>query len=850
MYLLVRVFYFLKKMMRYSMNLLEKFININSDLLDISNNLTLKTCEVEEIIKKNIDNIIIWYVDSVEKHKDADKLFVCKINCWENIWQKTIITWWENIIEWKYVPVILPWSFLSSLWFEIWIRKMRWIDSYWMVCSKWELWIPEDEDKHWIWILNEDFEDLEMSDIWKSITEKYPWLDRWVLDVENKTLTNRPDLTWHFWLSVELKWIYSSKNKVKFNKVDEYLTTFNNTNIEELLTVGKKINTNVEIKTNLVNSYVLLWLENVSINKTTFYSRNMLYDLWLLPRNNRVDFSNIFLYLVWQPIHFFDADKVKWNIIVRTAKKWEEFIDLFEKKHLLEDTDIVICDNEKILALAGVVWWQNSWIDENTKNILVEIANFDAVSVRKTWVRLWLRTDAELRFEKNINPIFSLYSVIFFLDFIKYFEKDLWSYDLLWNNFYISDIVKKHLRFKKNINFSFEWIDEYIFWEKKQWFTEVAKRYLSDIWFKINWNEITVPFWRSDEDINIKEDIIEEIIRLYWYENISSKPIYSELKNIEYQNIVTINRKIEDIVVKRYNFVQMETYPWTEKNMLDLFNINLDSLYSLKNPVNSDAKFLRDSMMYNLLEYVKKNSKFFDNIKIFDIWKTFSKKYRIDSDKNNVDFSISQVWEKMMFWWLIYKKNITNWKDDIILEMKKIILWILSQFWLSWNFVLSDLENFHPNKQSRILINSVDWKKEVWFIWVIHPIFTNKLKFNSDVQIGYISFDLSLFSSIKKQEVNKKYETLQDQIIWRDLCFLVDKNETFEKLLNSVKNIKEIEEVDVFDLYEWKNIWENKKSISFKFKIIWDWNLTTEWINKIMDLVISECEKTWAELRK
>ena len=153
-------------------------------------------------------------------------------------------------------------------------------------------------------------------------------------------------------------------------------------------------------------------------------------DMGSVPRNNRVDFSNIFMLISGQPIHFFDADKVDGDVIVRNAKDGEKFVDLFETEHILTPTDIVIADNKKILALAGVVGGLDSGVTESTKNILVEIANFDAVSVRKTGTRLSLRTDAELRFEKNINPRHTLFSLILFLDELKYYKKDLGDYEI------------------------------------------------------------------------------------------------------------------------------------------------------------------------------------------------------------------------------------------------------------------------------------------------------------------------------------------------------------------------------------------------------------------------------------
>ncbi len=175
----------------------------------------------------------------------------------------------------------------------------------------------------------------------------------------------------------------------------------------------------------LVRSYVLVEFADVQVGTSDMYLRMIMHDLGLAPRNNWVDFSNVFMYLTGQPIHFFDADKIEGKITVRQAKAGEEFTDLFDTVHTLHSDDVLITDDKKILALAGVVGGKNSGVDEHTTRIVAEIGNFDDVAVRKTAMRCGLRTDAQVRFEKNINPLFSLHAVLMLVDEMKYFEKSL-----------------------------------------------------------------------------------------------------------------------------------------------------------------------------------------------------------------------------------------------------------------------------------------------------------------------------------------------------------------------------------------------------------------------------------------
>jgi len=187
-------------------------------------------------------------------------------------------------------------------------------------------------------------------------------------------------------------------------------------------------------------------------------------DMGANPRNNWVDFSNLFMLLTGQPVHFFDADKVNGDIIVRNAKDGETFVDLFEATHTLKTTDLVIADKDKILALAGVVGGLDSGISETTKNVLVEIANFDPVVVRKTGVRLGLRTDAELRYEKHINPRWSVACLLLFVEELKYYSKDLGEFEQGGIAYYVDSKIADARKF---VPVNFERIEGAIFGTKQ-----------------------------------------------------------------------------------------------------------------------------------------------------------------------------------------------------------------------------------------------------------------------------------------------------------------------------------------------------------------------------------------------
>lgn len=209
-------------------------------------------------------------------------------------------------------------------------------------------------DTHEIWDLAKDVE-VSPEDVGLALKEKFPWLEATVMDVDNKNMTNRPDLTGHFGIAIELNAIYPETQK-KYNKIKEYLASFSHTDIANILAHSEhKLSRQVLGKSENLNTYIALELDQIEIKKSDFFSRLQLLDLGSHSINNWVDFSNLFMNISGHPVHFFDADKLEGDLIIRDAKEGELFVDLFEKEHILTAQDLVIADEKKILALAGII---------------------------------------------------------------------------------------------------------------------------------------------------------------------------------------------------------------------------------------------------------------------------------------------------------------------------------------------------------------------------------------------------------------------------------------------------------------------------------------------------------------
>lgn len=734
---------------------------------------------------------------------------------------------------------------------------MRGLESNGMICSKEEIGIDEDMQLHSIWSLTEDLEDISDADLWIALKDKFPRLENWVMEVDNKSLTNRPDLTGHFGAATELQAIYGEvKWAITFNTIKDYHSQCTPKNIMQILENSTTPEKNVIGESDGLNAYLLLHLKNVHISQASFFSRLQTIDLWANPISNRVDFSNLFMNISGQPIHFFDADKVDGDVIVRNAKDGETFTDLFETQHSLKANDIVITDKKKILALAGVVWGLESGITEDTKNILVEIANFDPVAVRKTWTRLGLRTDAELRFEKNINPRYTLFCLILFLDELNYYKKDLGNFEIGWLSYYINPTVKAWSI--KTIDVDIKTMEKAIFGKKIAWFDKRSEEILTKLWFTGTFDtqnvSLTTPLRRSPDDLNIPADVYEEVARIYGYDQIENIPLLSDTVYAPYTKYVAIQRKLEDILVRTIGCNQTETYPRIGGKALQEFGKDMENFYMLQNPVNPEAPYMRDDLLYGLLPHTAKNSKFFDSFKLFDIGKIWHKggELRVENWEvqvnDNKKFASSFVDEEMQMGIMLYQKNIDQWNKDPILEAKNIVRMLAKELELpKVTFEKTSISQFHPKKQAVVKL----WDSTIGFIGSIHPLILQNQKIGETSGVVYVSLNLS--DIVKHKEYTKEhiytYETLQDQIIWRDLCFVVDASKNFDELLSAVKKVPEVKDLEVFDVYAGKNLGEDKKSLSIKIKIIGDGTMTTEQINEVMNKAIAAAERVGGSLR-
>gem|GEM_PF-219468 len=559
------------------------------------------------------------------------------------------------------------------------------------------------------------------------------------------------------------------------------------------------------------------------------------------------------MYETSQPIHFFDSDKIEGNIIIRQATQGEEFTDLFDKKHNLTPEDMVITDKNGILALAGIIGGKESGVTDETKNITVEIANFDPIAVRRTALRIGVRTDASTRFEKNINPAYSYAVLEIFKNMLE--EKinnnqDRLSCEIKETNSYLSS--ERANKNKEEINMNLKQIDNIVGTELP------SKAILTELGFECKEDSVIVPSRRGPSCTNIRQDVSEEVVRIYGYEKIPTSSIMQTISANPHTPDIQLQQTIENIITQKYNCDIVENYPRAHQTELKQFDVDTTLLPTMQNSLSPETAQLSNSLLYNLFSLIKKNSKFFDTLRIGtsnnvrtkkQSTQVFNKIYGSINTSNTHDQET--FIESRHYAFMLYEKNPSSDRTkDSSLEAKKIIRDIITQTLnnSTCNFEASDAKYFHPKKQAEISIE----KEAIGFIGSIHPTLIKSSKLPEKANAVYAYIDLAKLREIKEKQAKtveqKNYSTLSDQILLRDFSFVLDKTSSFDTLLETIKNTEGVEDYTIFDIYEGERLPEDKKSIALQISIKGDGKMKTEQINAIMDECIKNAKKTFFSL--
>lgn len=832
-----------------SLNFLRDYLDLEKDIdvKEVAEKMTKIGNEYDTASKLiNATKLVIGKVDECEKHPDSDHLHICKVNVGKAE-DLQIVCGAPNVRKGLKVIVALDGAVLPGG--EIKRSVIRGEESNGMLCSIAELGLDskflKEEDKAGICELGDD----------AKIGEdpiKYLGLDDDVIDFD--LTANRGDLLSIIGMAYELGAVYDKKVKnIKFlhknyvengnnlKEVDEsnYEQIFEKAKLtdddvllEEKVTneiakeQGKgKLDFNVKIDTENCKLFLAREVKNIKIEESPREIKEKLMASGIRPINNVVDISNYVMLETGQPLHFYDADKLNKVLEVRMANDNEKLTTLDKQERTLTSEDIVISDGKKAIGLAGVMGGLDTEITENTKNVIIESAIFDNVKVRRTSNKV-LRSEASNRFEKGLDPNRTYVAM----------ERACSLLEKYASGKVLQGIAKYDTTEKspKRVEITVKNINSILG-------TEIPEKDILDVFTKLGFKyevdaeKICVIVPRRRLDIDIKEDLIEEVGRIYGVDNIEGKTMILPVKKGTY------DRKIREIRNKMVNLGLNETLSYSLVNSEEskMFTLgNKDSIKVLE-PLTEEKNTLRQTIITSLYKIYKYNkARKNDDVAIFEIGKSFYQEENSGEPKYIEEDKLSC---------LMHGKYTTglNEKQVDFYVIKGVAETILDYLGYEgrYSFVVNNQipKDLHPGKSAVISVNN----DNVGIIGRINPTICKE-----EVYVMEINLDKLLAKQVGKM---KYKEISKFPSVKKDLAFIVDKNVTASEMKKIIKSNggKLLQNTEVFDLYEGKGIPDGKKSIAFTVELR-DKNqtLTDEIITNTMNKIIDGVEKKFkAELR-
>lgn len=799
--------------MKVSLNWVKKYVDLPENITtkQMATDLTLRTVEVEgyENTEEKFHDIIVGKVLEINEHPNADKLKVCKVDIGEDE-PKQIVCGGSNLYPNEMVVVCKPgaevyWHGEAELQ-KIKDSKVRGVDSYGMICGAEEVYLenifPAKEA--------DEIVDLVGIDCYpgQSITEIIDMKDV-VLEIDNKSLTNRPDLWGHYGIARELSAIYDVDLKpIEKVEIDSKLPKYD----VEIMDSSK------------CQRYVAVEIDNVYEKRSPLWMQSAIIKGGMRPINAIVDITNYVMMAVGQPLHAFDKTHVDGNkIIVRNAREGEKLLLLDNNSIELTTDDLVISDVNDAMALAGIRGGKKDSILPETTSVVLEVANFTAKTIRKTGKRFDEKTDASIRYEKNIdtqrvdeglNLALALFKEIFP-------ESKVVAYN---------DVYPVKTKNEK-IDVTEEFLDTRL---GKKIDRETITRVLTRLGYEVNYKNgtysVVVPTYRSTGDVSLKDDVMGDIARLLSFESFEAQPLTISFDHAVLQNNVLLETRIKEYLSSRCGFYEIFTYPWINEKYIDAASIDKNNSVKLATPPSPEEAYLRSSLVPGMLEAISKNLRYFDNFKMFEMAQVFIKgEYHESSEDETLP---------------IHKKLLTG---SIVGSNPKEIFYELKGV----------IENISGYTHMKELSFTTECEKPSWAD--INAYLAIKL---DDVVVGYMGLlsvktmndakikrtnvaifelDSNMFVPLESRTNKFKHIPVLPSVE-KDLSLIVDENITWAEILKYIRSkassIKFIEE------YRGNQIPEGKKSIMLRVTFdSGDTTLTSEEINAKLDAIIRTLNK-------
>ena len=774
--------------MKVSLNWVKKYIDIPAELANsqIAYDLTMRTVEVEDVIDtaEKFHDIVVGKITAVNAHPNADKLRICMVDIGESE-DVQIVCGGSNLYEGETVVVSKPgaevyWHGESEL-MKIKETKMRGVASYGMICGAEEVYLedlyPADDPTVIV-----DLGDIDATP-GQNIADVIGMNDT-VLEIDNKSLTNRPDLWGHYGIARELAAIY----KLPLKPLDEFVVPEGLREYE------------VEIDcTEKCYRYACLEIRNLSVKDSPLWMKTAIINGGMRPINAIVDITNYIMLSVGQPTHAFDRTHVTGEkIVVRNAKS-DEKLELLDGENIeLTHEDLVICDIEGPIALAGIRGGKKDSILDDTVDVVLEVANFTAGAIRNTGKRFDEKTDASIRYEKGIDTQrvdqglalgIKLFKEIFpEAEFTAF--KDVNPIETKRAEV---DVTKAFLdtRLGKVLD------DSEI--------SDTLRRLGFDVEFKNGVFHTVAPTWRSTGDISMRDDVLGEIARLVGYENFEAKPLPVNFENAVHQIEMDLNRHLREHLAFRCGFNEIFTYPWIDEKYIKAAKIDMAKGVRLATPPAPELATLRQSLVPGALEAIVKNLRYYDEFKIFEVAEVFEKgEFHPSSEDETLPI------HKLMLTGAVVGKD----AKSLFFDAKGVVE-SLPRYCHMDGYQFKQVEK--PSwDDSEVYLNILNDDKEV-----VGSLGLVSVATLSDAGVKKASaavFELDVKKLVPFTSRTNEFEHLpQFPLVEEDLSLLADEDVKWEDIYEAIKYMAK--EVSFIEEYRGSQIPEGKKSIMIRIKL-------------------------------
>ncbi len=585
--------------MKLSLSWIRDYVNIpeNMDIKKLAYDLTMSTVEVEdaEDLARRFDHMIVAVLKGIEPHPNADKLKVCKTDIGGGE-IKDIVCGGTNLREGMRVAVSCPGAIVR--WHGegepvvIKNSRLRGVESFGMICASDEIGLGD------LFPASREAEILDLSafDVpaGTSLADALDMNDI-LLEIDNKSMTNRPDLWGHYGIAREIAALYD----LPLSEIRPYETDTASDFKVEIAAAQR------------CARYIGVEMSGVEVKPSPYRMRNRIWKVGMRPINALVDITNYVMLATGNPTHAFDADNITGHITVRHAAAGETLRLLNDKNLELREDDLVIADSEGPVALAGVMGGARDSILPDTKRVILEVANFESTGIRRTALRYDNRTEASSRYEKAIDPERCDQALALSMQYFKEL------YPGLNVTGYCEQYAKKPDR--AEIDVSLAWLAKRL---GKNLSDSVICRKLELLGFDVNINggtmHVTAPTWRSTGDISIKDDVMEEVARMYGYDRFEATAFTTAFAGAINQKEEDLIRRIKEYLAIRCGMQEVYTYPWMGDTFVNAILQSTEGILQLATPPAPDLSCIRSSLLPNLCEAVVKNERYFHDFSIFE----------------------------------------------------------------------------------------------------------------------------------------------------------------------------------------------------------------------------------------